>query len=153
MTFESRFQVCADAGSGFWPGLFWLEGQDYLTAWKTDPLQSGWDTAGKAEIDVAEWFMSGSPDSYGNNELTGGSVTGPVNRTGSGLSRSMHICQAKWKPGVSTTWFRDGVQTATTSSSQPGTSTQFFLLIYLQMLAGGPTTTESCLIDYIRVYD
>ena len=38
-----------------WPGLLWLEGTGYLTAWKTDPAQSGWDTTGKAEIDVAEF--------------------------------------------------------------------------------------------------
>ena len=153
MTFEVRQQVCADAGSGFWPGLFWLSGQNWLTAWKTDPDQSGWDTGTKAEIDPAEWFMSGSPDSYGNNELTGGSGTGPFNQTGSGLSTGMHVYQAKWKPGTSTTWFRDGSQTATTTSSQPTSSARFFLLLYLQMLSGGPTTTESCLIDYVRVFD
>src|SRR5215831_19368717 len=55
MTFEVRQQICADAGNGFWPGLFWLEGQNFLTQWKTDPAQPGWDNGTSAEVDVAEW--------------------------------------------------------------------------------------------------
>lgn len=154
MTFEARQQICADAGNGFWPGLFWLEGQFFLTAWKTDPDQPGWDTGSKAEIDVAEWPSLSTNANYSNNELTGGAGNGPFNvNSGIDLSAAMHVYQAKWKPGVSTTWFRDGSQTATTTSSQPTSAASFFLLLYLQMVAGGPTTTEQCAIDYVRVYD
>lgn len=154
MTFEARQQVCADAGNGFWPGLFWLAGQNWITAWKTDPNQPSWDTGSSAELDVAEWPTGATPANYSNNELTAGSGNGPFNvNSGNNNSAAMHIYQAKWKPGVSTTWFYDGSQTATTTSSQPTSACQFFLLLYLQMVAGGPTTTESCLIDYVRVYD
>ena len=151
MTFEARFQVNAGAGSGYWPGLFWLEGQDYLNAWKTDPLQQGWDSTGKAEIDVAEWFMTGSPDSYGNVSWAG--TNEQTNITGSGLSTSMHTYQALWKPGTNVVFKRDGATTATHTVQVPASGAQFFLLLYLQMLAGGAATTQSCLIDYVRVYD
>jgi hypothetical protein len=151
MTFEVRQQLCADAGNGFWPGLFWLEGYTYLDAWKTDPLQQGWDSSGKAEIDVAEWFMSGSANSYGTNVYTGASYQHSV--TSSGLATSMHTFQARWKPGASVSFWQDGSQTGSTTSSVPDATSSLFLLIYLQMLAGGPTTTESCLIDHVRVFD
>ena len=154
MTFEVRQQVCADAGTGFWPGLFWLEGQNFLTQWKTDPAQPGWDTGSSAEIDVAEWNNSGTPAGYGNNTL--GTVWDTFTfNSGIDLSAAMHVYQAKWKPSTSTTFFRDGTQThqATGSSSVATTACSYFLLIYLQMLTGGPTTTESCLIDYVRVFD
>ena len=155
MTFEVRQQICADAGNGFWPGLFWLEGQDYLTAWKTDPQQVGWDNAGKAEIDVAEWSAGQTKTNYGVNVL--GNTTSQQNvNTATDFSAGMHVFQALWKPGVSVIFKRDGVQTGSTvtaSGTVASSSTQFFLLLYLQMLAGGPTTTESCLIDYVRVYD
>jgi len=155
MTFEARQQTCADAGNGFWPGLFWLSGQDWLTAWKTDPNQSGWDNAGKAEIDVAEWSAGQTNTNYGINVLGNTSSQQNVN-TATDFSAGMHVFQALWKPGVSVVFKRDGTQTGSTvtaSGTVPSSSTQFFLLLYLQMLAGGPLTTESCLIDYIRVYD
>ena len=155
MTFEARQQLCADAGSGFWPGLFWLSGQHWLDLWKTDPQQTGWDTGSMAEIDVAEWFMSGTPANYGVNVDGNTDSAQPVN-TGINLSAAMHVYQAKWKPGVSVAFFRDGTQTGSTvtSSSQVATTAcSFFLLLYLQMLSGGPATTESCLIDYVRVFD
>jgi hypothetical protein len=151
MTFESKFQVMADAGSGFWPGMFWLEGQDYLTAWKTDPLQQGWDSTGKAEIDVAEWFQSGAANSYGNVSWAG--TNEQTNQTGSGLATSQHIYAAAWKPGVNVKFYRDGSLTATHTAQVPASGAQFFLLLYLQMLAGGATTTESITVDYVRVYD
>lgn len=154
MTFEARQQVCADAGNGFWPGLFWLEGSNYLTAWKTDPLQSGWDTTTSAEIDIAEWpsgqsgatqyvmssWTTGSPDSA----APGGAVD---------FSAGMHVFSMQWKPGVSVKFFLDGGLQHTAASNIPANGADFFLLLYLQMVAGGPTTTESCLIDYVRVYD
>lgn len=151
MTFESKFQVMTDAGSGFWPGMFWLEGFDYLTAWKTDPLQAGWDSTGKAEIDVAEWFQSGSPNSYGNVSWAG--TNEQTNQTGSGLATSPHIYAAAWKPGVNVKFYRDASLTATHTVQVPASGARFFLLLYLQMLAGGSTTTESITIDYVRVFD
>jgi len=54
---------------------------------------------------------------------------------------------------VKTTFFRDGVQTINYTSGIPTSGCHFVLLLYLQMMAGGPTTTESCLIDYVRVFD
>jgi hypothetical protein len=134
--------------------MFWLEGQDYLTAWKTDPDQASWDTAGKAEIDIAEWPTGATNTNYSNNELTGGSGNGPFNvNTATDFSASQHVFTVQWKPGAHTTWLRDGTQTATTTSSQPTSSAHFFLLLYLQMVAGGPTTTEQCTIDYVHVFD
>jgi hypothetical protein len=155
MTFEVRQQICADAGNGFWPGLFWLEGQNFLTQWKTDPDQPGWDTGSSAEIDVAEWSAGQTKTNYGVNVFGNTSSLQNVN-TGTDFSAAMHVYQARWKPGVSTTFFRDGTQTGsavTTSGIVATSSAQFFLLLYLQMLAGGPTTTEQCAIDYVRVYD
>ena len=155
MTFEVRQQICADAGNGFWPGLFWLEGQNFLTQWKTDPAQPGWDTGSSAEIDVAEWSAGQTKTNYGVNVF--GNTTSQQNvNTSTDFSAAMHVYQAQWKPGVSTKFFRDGVQTGssvTASGTVATSAAQFFLLLYLQMLAGGPTTTESCLIDYVRVFD
>lgn len=154
MTFEVRQQICADAGNGFWPGLFWLEGQNFLTAWKTDPAQPGWDTGSSAEIDVAEWSSGQTKTNYGSNVFGNTSDLFNVN-TATDFSAAMHVYQAQWKPGVSTTFFRDGSQThQVTASGVVATSAcSFFLLLYLQMLAGGPTTTEQCAIDYVRVFD
>ena len=59
MTFEARQQICPDVGNGMWPGLFWLNGQAALTAWKTDPAQANWDSGANAELDVAEWRTAG----------------------------------------------------------------------------------------------
>jgi hypothetical protein len=151
MTFEVSQQVCADAGSGFWPGLFWLEGQLYLNAWKTDPLQEGWNSTDKAEIDVAEWYLTGSPNSYGN--VTWAGSNNQQMTSGTGLATSQHVYSAAWKPGVNCVFRRDGSVTNTSTSQVPSSGAQFFLLIYLQMLSGGSTATESCLIDYVRVYD
>jgi hypothetical protein len=155
MTFEARQQICADAGNGFWPGLFWLEGQNYLTQWKTDPQQLGWDTGSSAEIDVAEWSAGQTKTNYGVNVLGGTSSQQNVN-TATDFSAAMHVYQAVWTPGTSVVFKRDGTQTGstvTTSGTVATSAAHFFLLLYLQMLAGGPTATESCLIDYVRVFD
>ncbi len=151
LTFEARQRVCPNAGTGFWPGLFWLQGQDYLETWKTDPVQEGWDAAGKAEIDVAEWYLSGSPDSYGNVSWAGTNEQTSVRA--SGLSTSMHTYQAIWTPGSRVLFTRDGVTTAIHTGQVPGAGAQLFLLLYLQMLSGGPTATESCLVDHVRVFE
>jgi hypothetical protein len=150
LTFEVRQRVCPNAGNGFWPGLFWLEGHEYLNAWKTDPLQEGWDSSGRSEIDVAEWYLSGSPDSYGNVSWAGTNESTVV--SASGLSTSMHVYQATWTPGESVVFSRDGETTATHTAQVPGRDARLFLLLYLQMLAGGPTDTEACFIDHVRVY-
>lgn len=152
MVFESRFQVNANAGNGYWPGFFWLEGQTYIDAWKTDPLQEGWDDAGKAEIDVAEWYNSGAAGNYGNVSWAGSNEV--TNHTGvSGLATSMHTYRCEWKPGSHVRFLRDGSQTAYHTNQVPSSNAQFFLLIYMQMLSGGPTNTESAYVDYVRVYD
>lgn len=154
MTFEARQRVCADAGNGFWPGLLWLEGQHYLDAWKTDPLQSGWDSTTQAEIDVAEWPPGQSSATlYVQSSYTSASQYTAGVLPGADMSAAMHSYSVQWKPGVSVKFFRDGTLTNTASSNIPASGAQFFLLLYLQMLAGGPATTESCLIDYVRVYD
>ena len=153
MTFESRFQVCPDAGGTMWPGFFWLEGQSNLTNWKTDPNQGGWDNAGHSEIDVAEWFQSGATGNYGSNLLA---ATWHQNNITSGvdLSAAMHTYQAIWTPSTSIVFKRDGSTTATVSADvSSAAATQYFLLIYLQILAGSATSPQSCFTDYVRVYD
>src|SRR5262249_20381769 len=155
MTFEVNQQVCPDIGGGMWPGLFWLEGQDFLTAWKTDPNQTGWDATGKAEIDVAEWNPSivFAPHDYLNNSWDSSTpYTANVN-TATDFSAALHVYQCLWKPGVSVTFKRDGTQTGTTTTHVPASGAAFFLLLYLQIIAGSATATQSCLIDYVRVYD
>jgi hypothetical protein len=153
MTFETRIQVMADAGNGYWPS-FWLEGQHYLTAWKTDPQQSGWNTTDQAEIDVNEWPQFYTATDYATNVFCGGPGYQVTNNPGVNLSAAMHVYQARWKPGVSVAFYFDGGLTGTdTTEGPPASGAQFFLLLYLQMLAGGPTATESCLVDYVRVYD
>ena len=155
MTFEVRQQICADAGNGFWPGLFWLEGQNFLTQWKTDPNQPGWDTGSSAEIDVAEWSAGQTNTNYGVNVFGNTSSLQNIN-TATDFSAAMHVYQAVWTPGTSVVFKRDGTQTGSTVTASGTVATSaahFFLLLYLQMLAGGPTATESCLIDYVRVFD
>lgn len=151
MTFEARQQVCANPGNGYWPGLFWLVGQGYLSAWKTDPLQSSTDDTTHAEIDVAEWPSSTPAGDYAANVYTSSSNP-QFAHPGIDLSAAMHIYQARWKPGGTVTFWMDGTQRVTANNA-PASGAQMMLLIYLQMLAGGSTATESCLIDYIRVYD
>lgn len=153
MTFEVRQQPCADEGSGFWPGLFWLEGQAFLDAWKTDPDQTGWNDTTMAEIDVAEWPASTPNTAYSANVFTSVSSPHSVNPAAGNLTSAMHVYQARWKPGVKVEFWFDGSLKLTVSSGAPASGARFFLLLYLQMVAGGPTTTESCLIDYVRVYD
>jgi hypothetical protein len=151
MVFEASFQVNPHAGSGYWPGFFWLEGHTYLDAWKTDPQQQGWDSTGKAEIDIAEWFQSGSPDSYGNVSWAGTNEQHMV--SASGLSTSQHVYRCEWKPGVTVRFYRDNSLTYTSTQQIPDAGAQFFLMLYMQMLGGGLTTTESAYVDYVRVYD
>lgn len=160
MTFEARQQVCPDIGGGMWPGLFWLEGSFYLNAWKTDPQQSGWDNQTQAEIDPAEWNPSQvfTPDDYLNNVFCGslGSQTFAQSvNTSTDFSAGLHVFTVKWKPGVSVTFLTDGTQTNsdTSSSAVPISGAQFFLLLYLQIVAGTATATQTCKIDYVRVYD
>lgn len=154
MTFEVRQQVMADAASGFWPGLFWLNGQSALNAWKTDPAQGGWNDTDHAEIDIAEWVPGqtlGANQYFNNSWNTSSPAQATIN--GTGLATSPHVYSVQWKPGVRVTFFRDGSQTFTTTSGVPASGCQMVLLLYLQMLSGGPTTTEFCTIDYVRVYD
>lgn len=156
MTFEVRQSVMADAGNGFWPGFLWLEGQAFLTQWKTDPNQTGWNSTTQAEIDIAEWPSGQSSTiQFVENAWTGaaGDPSSHAPAPGGGYdATTMHVYQARWKPGVSTTFWLDGVQQFS-ATHIAASGAQFFLLIYLQMVAGGPTTTESCFVDYVRVYD
>lgn len=153
MTFEVRDQICPDIAGGMWPGLFWLEGGFYKDSWKTDPNQTGWDNTTQAEIDVQEFHPSGGPTNYQNNTwITSSPDLFNVN-TATDFSAAMHVYQVRWKPGVSTTFFRDGSQTHQLTSNIPATGANFFLLLYLQILAGTASTTQTCLIDYVRVYD
>ena len=159
LTVEARQQICADAGNGFWPGLTWLEGSHFLTQWKTDPAQPAWNTTDEAEIDIAEWPLNATVANYGNNVFANTSYQNNVN-SGVDHSAAMHVFQAQWKWGGAgvapfVKFLADGTQTGltTTSGVVPVSGCQLFLLIYLQMVAGGPTTTESCLVDYVRVFD
>ena len=158
MTFEVRQAVMADAGNGFWPGFLWLEGQAFLDAWKTDPAQTGWNSTTQAEIDIAEWpsGQSGTTQ-FVENSWTGaaGDPSSHAPAPGGGYNATaMHVYQARWKPSAtaSLTFWLDGAQQFS-AGHIPATGAQFFLLIYLQMVAGGPTTTESCFVDYVRVFD
>ena len=155
MTFEVRQKVMADAGNGFWPGFLWLEGQHYLTAWKTDPDQAGWNTTDQAEIDIAEWPSGqSSTTQFVENTWTSSNPDHAAPIPGGGYdATAMHVYSVQWKPGVSCKFFLDGVQQHAAASNIAASGAQFFLLIYLQMVAGGPTTTESCFVDYVRVYD
>jgi hypothetical protein len=156
MTFEVRQKVMADAGNGYWPGFLWLEGQAFLTAWKTDPDQTGWNTTTQAEIDIAEWPSGqSSTTQFVENAWTGasGDPSSHAPLPGGGYdATTMNIYQCRWKPGVSTTFWLNGSQLFS-ATHIAASGAQFFLLIYLQMVAGGPTTTESCFVDYVRVYD
>ena len=151
MTFESRFQICPGIDGGMWPGLFWLEGQDYLNAWKTDPAQTGWDDTGKAEIDIAE-FKGGGVTNYANNTWASSTDLHNVN-TSTDFSAAMHVFSVQWKPGTSATFFRDGSQTHRVTSKIPSSGCRFFLLLYLQIISGSAAVTQQCTINYVRVYD
>lgn len=157
MTFEARMQVCPDIGGGMWPGLFWLEGSDYITAWKTDPQQAGWDNDGKSEIDIAEFNPTQvfDPTDYQNNSYGGSQVFTNIN-TSTDFSASMNTFSVQWKPGVRNTFFRNGTQThqdLNASGAIGSTSCQYFLLLYLQIISGTATQDNTCKIDYVRVYD
>jgi hypothetical protein len=152
---EAREQVMADAGNGYWPGFLWLEGSHYLTAWKTDPLQGGWNTTDQAEIDIAEWPTGQSSTiQFVENTWTTSSPASHAPAPGSGYSATaMHVYSVKWKPGTSCTFSLDGTQQFAAASNIAASGAAFFLLIYLQMVAGGPTATESCYVDYVHVFD
>jgi len=157
MTFEARTQICPDISGGMFPGLLWLEGDHYLDLWKTDPAQSA-GGGEYSEIDVQEWWPGFTPPdtttAYHNNVHMGGSGDFQHQNTGAtDFSAALHVFSAQWKPGVSVKFFLDGAQTSSTTSVVPGTDCNFFLLLYLQILAGSATATQSCVIDYVRVYD
>lgn len=152
MTFEARFQVNAGAGQGYWPGFFWLEGQLYIDAWKTDPLQEGWNSTDKAEIDVAEWYGTGAANNYGNVSWAGSNEI--TNQTGDGtLHTQMHTYSCEWTPGVSCVFRRNGSITATHTTQVPDSGAEFFLMIYMQMLSGATGSPQSAFVDWVRVYD
>jgi Fibronectin type III domain len=151
MTFESKFQICPDVGNGMWPGLFWLNGQTALNAWKTDPAQANWNTTDAAEIDVAE-FRTGGVTGYLNNVAVSSFVTHTVT-SATDFSAAQHVFTCQWKPGASVRWLRDGTQTNLDSSNVPAAGCSMVLLLYLQILAGSATATQHCTIDYVRVYD
>lgn len=152
MTYEVKQQVDPNAGSGYWPGLFWLEGQDYIQAWKTDPNQAGWNDTTRAEIDVAEWNETGSPNSYGSVSWASSSAQ-ITNLTSTTLATQQHVYSCTWTPGVSCVFKRDGATTATHTAQVPSQGAQFFLMLYLQIKNTITlSATESCYIDYVRVY-
>ena len=146
-------QSCHDVVLGMWPGLLWLEGQDYLTAWKTDPDQSGFANPGKAEIDVAEFNPRQGLTTYDNNYSDGSSlIHSAVN--GPDISAAMHVYSVRWKPSVSLEWLRDGSRTTLATTKIMTAATRFFLMLYLQIEWGcTATATQSCYVDYVRVYD
>ena len=112
---------------------------------------------------------------YITNMSTGGGFVpnaGNAYETGIDFSAAMHVFSATWK-GTATQstravkWYRDapyvagvgpsgGTQT-TSLTNQAGipvrSSCSFFLLLYLQILSGGASSPQTCLIDYVRVYD
>jgi hypothetical protein len=160
MTFEAREQICPDITGGMFPGLFWLEGQDYLNAWKTDPNQAAWNTTGKAEIDIAEWWIGegATADKYSSstNCIGAGGRSTQQFSTATDFSAGMHVFSVQWKPGSAVTFFRDGSQTfqaLQATGNVPASGCSLFLMLYLQILAGSATATQSCVIDYVRVYD
>lgn len=154
MTYEARFQVNPNAGDGFWPGFFWLNGQYALTAWKTDPGPNQWNGTDHAEIDIAEWYQSGAPGNYGNVTWSSSSPDSYIHDYGVNLSLAMHTYTVQWKPGARTRFLRDGSETHLYTGAQvPSSGAQFVLLLYMQMLGGGPTGTESIYTDWVRVYD
>jgi hypothetical protein len=154
MTFEVRQQPCLQTGN-LWPGLFWLEGQAFLNAWKTDPAQDTWNTTTKAEIDVAEFNAGYNSTEYLASVMTNSPTWDSV-LVGGGpdFTAGMHVFSVKWKPGVTLHWFQDGTETrAAVSSGLPTSGCSFFLLLYLQILAGSQTADAQCAVDYVRVYD
>jgi hypothetical protein len=155
MTFETSTKTCANIGV-MWPGLFWLEGQDFKDPWKTDPDQSAWNLTGKAEIDIQEWNpqAGASNTNYLNNLNSGSGWDSFVVSTATDFSLAFHTFQCKWKPGVSIHWLRDGSETRTAvTTNVPTSGCAFFLLLYLQILAGSASSPQTCYIDYIHVYD
>ena len=127
MTFEAKFQVNPNAGSGFWPGFFWLEGQTYIQAWKTDPLQEGWDSTGKAEIDVAEFGSTGqsspSPNttSFLSNLSTGSGFIPNATRRTAGRSTIPRPCTSSRPRGRGPQPSRPGPSSGTwTPRTHPG---------------------------------
>lgn len=163
MTFEAKQQICPDIAGGMWPGLFWLEGSHYLNLWKSDPAQPGWDDTTQAEIDVAEFNPTQVFDTkhWLNNTACGGGFNTSSNSTASDLSAALHVYTVKWKPSASCIFFLDGSQTYSAPLSGgiggvtgvPSTGASFFLLLYLQILAGSATADNTCKIDYVRVWD
>ena len=156
LTVAVREAVMADAGNGFWPGFLWLEGSAFLNAWKTDPNQTGWNSTTMAEIDIAEWPSGQSSTIQFVENSWNGSAGDPSSHApapGGGYNATaMHEYKIQWKPGVSCLFFLDGVQQFS-SGHLAASGASFFLLIYLQMVAGGPTATESCFVDYVHVFD
>lgn len=180
LTFETRFQICPGIAGGMWPGLLWTEGIDYQETWKTDPVQSGWNATGKAEIDIAEFGSVGqtspakSTTSYITNLSAGQGFVpnaGVAYSTGIDFSAGMHVFSAVWKghptqSSRSIRWYRDApyvsgvgpsggtlTTTLTNRSDIPTRQYPFFLMLYLQILTGNASSPQTCLIDYVRIYD
>ena len=157
MTFETRTQVMPGIGSGvgMWPGLLWLSGSYYQQQWKTDPDQPSYNNTDRAEIDVQEWNpQAGADDTHYLNNYSTGAFNALAINAGISTSAAMHVYSAQWKPGVSINWYRDGsTNTRSVTANIPVTGCSFFLMLYLQIFAGGDTTTKQCMIDYVRVYD
>lgn len=151
ITFETSAQICPKTVDGMWPSP-WLEGSTYHEQWKCDPLQQGWDSAEKGEIDIAEWPQFEPNTSFQTNIFDGSEDSATFN-SGVDLSLAQHIYRADYKPGVHCSWFFDG-SLVRTNTSIPLTG-HMFPMWYLQII-GPPAAGDSpqqLFIDYWRIYD
>ena len=154
MTFETRLQILPDIAGGMWPGLLWLKGQDELSAWKTNPAQGGVEHHRPG----GDRHRGVQPVAARRHELPQQHVRQPALghvaiNTATDFSAALHVFTCRWKPG--------GVRDISPGRGAdhagdielPASGCHFFLLLYLQILAGSATATEQCAIDYVRVYD
>jgi hypothetical protein len=115
-----RLRVKAQVPScmnGEWPGI-WMLGTD------------------GAELDIYEggYTALGLPNQTVATNLHTGSNQQQFENAGVDLSLAPHIYEVDVSPGVSVTWFRDGVQIASTTNAVP--NEQFSVIIDLQMATG-----------------
>ena len=112
-----QFKAKMPGGNGMWPGLWMTNGPGspvgLVDDQEIDVFEGGMNVNGQDPSDNASWHTNYMP-------VEGGTVTtiGGTTNTSVDLADGYHIYGLKWIPGVSLTWYVDGVQIGQVTSSQ-----------------------------------
>lgn len=138
--FEARIRI-VQRRIGLWPA--W---------WMSSSAFDQWPP----EIDIWEHFGDGSAsnNTYLSNTYVPGSGSYPTYSDTESVTelQDWHVYGAEWRAGA-VTFYRDGVQTATTALSPTQTNQYLIMNNGMSISRGTPFSTATVLVDYIRCWE